>query len=124
MIYGLLADLTLLAHLGFVLFVVAGGLLVRRHPRLLVPHLLAAAWGVFIAASGGVCPLTPLENRFSTQAGRAGYRGGFLEHYLGPVLYPEGLTREVQWVEAGVVLLVNGLLYGALARRRWGSRGR
>jgi hypothetical protein len=124
MIHGLFADLTLLLHLAFVLFVVAGGLLVRRWPRLLLAHLAAAAWGVFIAASSGTCPLTPLENWFSAQAGRAGYRGGFLEHYLGPVLYPEGLTRERQWAEVGVVVLVNGIVYGPRMRRWWRRRGR
>jgi hypothetical protein len=119
-----LADLTILLHLAFVVFVVAGGLLVRRWPRLLFAHLAAAAWGVFIAATGGICPLTPLENWLSEQAGRAGYRGGFLEHYLGPVLYPEGLTREVQWGEAAMVVLVNGIVYGPFARRWWRRRVR
>jgi hypothetical protein len=97
---------------------VGGGLLVARYKWLLVPHLLAAAWGVFIAASGGICPLTPLENRLRHEAGQGGYAGGFLDHYITPVLYPEGLTRELQWALAGLVLVVNAAVYGFLLRER------
>jgi hypothetical protein len=100
-----------------VLFVVLGGLLVARHRRLMIPHLLAAAWGAFIAASGGICPLTPLENGLRRRAGEGGYAGGFLEHYITPVLYPEGLTRELQWALAALVIIVNGFVYGAVVRR-------
>ena len=92
-----------------------------RSRRLLVPHLLAVAWGVFIAASGGICPLTPLENSLRQSAGQSGYRGGFLEHYITPVLYPEGLTREAQWVLAALVIVVNGVVYGLYVRRSSGS---
>lgn len=98
------------------LFVVGGGLLVARHRRLMVPHLLAAAWGVFIAASGGICPLTPLENWLRRRAGEGGYSEGFLEHYITPLLYPEGLTRELQWTLAALVVVVNGCVYGVLVR--------
>ena len=98
------------------LFVVFGGLLVARHRRLLVPHLLAAAWGVFIAVSGGICPLTPLENWLRRGAGQGGYEGGFLEQYITPVLYPEGLTRELQWALAALVVVVNSAVYGFRVR--------
>jgi hypothetical protein len=108
----------LVAHLAFIAFVVAGGLLVARFPRLLIPHLAAVAWGVFIAASGGVCPLTPLENWALARAGREGYQGGFLEHYLAPMIYPDGLTRWMQWALAGFVVVVNAAVY---ARRRRGG---
>jgi hypothetical protein len=97
---------------------VAGGLLVARFKKLLVPHLAAAAWGVFIAASGGVCPLTPFENELRRRAGQAGYESGFLEHYLVPVLYPEGLTRGTQWALAGFVVVVNAVVYASPLRRR------
>ncbi len=107
----------LVAHLAFIAFVMAGGLLVARFPRLLIPHLAAAAWGVFIALSGGVCPLTPLENWALARAGREGYAAGFLEHYITPVLYPEGLTREMQWMLAALVLVVNAAVYGFRMRR-------
>lgn len=116
----LLADLVLLVHLLFVLFVVLGGLLVLRRPRLAWLHLPAAAWGALIEFTGGVCPLTPLENRLRRLAGQAGYEGGFVEHYVTAALYPDGLTREVQ-VALGVgVLLLNAAVYGLLlGRRKW-----
>lgn len=118
MAYAVLADLVLLVHLAFVVFVVAGGLLVARFKKLLVPHLAAAAWGVFIAASGGVCPLTPLENELLRRAGRHGYAGSFLEQYLAPLVYPEGLTRGVQWALAAIVIVVNVCVYGFYVRGR------
>lgn len=95
-----------------------GGLLVARFKKLLFPHLAAAAWGVFIAASGGVCPLTPLENELLRRAGRRGYAGSFLEQYLAPLIYPEGLTREAQWTLAGIVVVVNACVYGFYVRGR------
>jgi hypothetical protein len=94
MAYRLLTDLTVAVHFAFLIFVVAGGFLARRHRWLVVPHLLAAAWGVYVEATPGlICPLTPLENAFALRAGEAGYDGGFIEHYLVPIIYPEGLTR-------------------------------
>lgn len=110
--YRLLADLTVAVHFAFLLFVVAGGLLARRYRWLVVPHLLAAAWGVYVEITPGlVCPLTPLENAFALRAGEAGYSGSFLEHYLVPVIYPEGLTRNLQLALAGLVVAVNALVY-------------
>ena len=112
MAYRVLADLTVAVHFVFVVFVVAGGLLARRHRFLVIPHLAAAAWGVYVEAVPGlVCPLTPLENAFAARAGEAGYEGSFIEHYLVPVLYPEGLTRAAQWVLAAAVVLVNIAVY-------------
>lgn len=118
MVFALLADAVFVVHVGFVLFVLAGGRLVRRWPRLLMPHLGAAAWGVFVAASGGVCPLTPLENWLLVRAGRDGYPGGFLERLLAPLLYPDALTRQTQWAEALLVVAVNLAAYRRLLRRR------
>ena len=94
--YRLLADALLVLHLGFVLFVVLGGLLVLRRPRLAWLHLPAVVWGAAIEFTGGICPLTPLENRWRVQAGGSGYQGGFIEHYVTAALYPDGLTRGVQ----------------------------
>ncbi len=111
MFYASAAVLVLAAHLAFVLFVVFGACLVRRWPRLLWLHLPAAAWGVFIEVSGRGCPLTLLENGLRLRAGLDGYGEGFLEHYLLWLLYPGGLTREVQFGLAGVVLTINVLLY-------------
>lgn len=115
----------LVAHAGFVAFTVLGGLLVRRRPWLAWVHVPAFAWGVWIALTGGICPLTPLENALRRGAGQAGYAGGFLGHYLEPVLYPGWLTREVQIGLGVAVLLWNLALYGrAFAGRRPPGGGR
>jgi hypothetical protein len=87
--YRTLADLTVLLHFGFVLFVVVGGLLVLRWPRLRWMHLPAAVWGVLIEFFGWICPLTPLENHLRDLRGQSGYAGGFIDHYIVSVLYPE-----------------------------------
>ena len=118
MIHRLAADAVLLLHLGFILFVLLGGLLAlcwRWAPLL---HLPAAAWGVYVELSGGLCPLTPLENRLRSAAGEAGYTGGFIEHYLLALIYPAGLTHEIQYVLAAIVVGVNGLAYAWVWRRR------
>ena len=81
-------------------------------------HLPAAAWGVYVELSGGLCPLTPLENRLRIAAGEAGYTGGFIEHYLLALIYPAGLTHEIQYVLAAIVVGVNGLAYAWVWRRR------
>ena len=118
MIHSLLADLVVAAHLAFVLFCALGGLLVLRWPRAAWLHLPALLWGVAIELSGGICPLTPLENRLRERAGEAGYRGGFVEHHLLPVIYPPGLTREAQLGLGGALALGNAALYLAVWRRR------
>ena len=123
MVQRALADLVLLLHLAFILFVVAGGLLALRWRWAPLVHLPAAVWGVFIEVSGGVCPLTPLENALRQAAGSSGYEGSFIEHYLVPVVYPDSLSHPVQLVLAGLVVLVNGLVYLAVFRRRR-ARGR
>ena len=114
------ADAVLLLHAAFIVFVVLGALLVARWPAVAWLHLPAAAWGVWIEWSGGLCPLTPLEQRLRLAAGEQGYRGGFIEHYLTGAIYPEGLTREWQWALGAFVLLLNVGLYAAIcaARRR------
>jgi hypothetical protein len=125
MAYRLLADVTLLLHLAFVVFVVAGGVLARRRPRLAAAHLLAVAWGVYVSLANEVCPLTPLENWFLERAGDAGYEGGFLEHYVAPVLYPGSLTPRVQRLLGLAVVLVNSAVYAwVLAGRARASRSR
>jgi hypothetical protein len=119
LIYRALADLILALHLGFVLFVVLGGMLVLRWPRAAWLHLPAAIWGVLIEFTGWICPLTPLENSLRTRGGEAGYSGGFIEHYIQPLLYPAGLSRQTQVVLGSVVLLLNLTAYGiALSRRQ------
>lgn len=111
-----LADLVVLLHLAFILFVMLGGLLVLRRRRLMWLHLPVVAWGAAIEFVGWVCPLTPLENHLRAAAGEAGYSGGFVEHYLIPLIYPEGLTRELQWLLGALVLLVNALVYWRVLR--------
>ena len=119
MIYRALADLTVVAHGLFIVFVVFGGLLVVRWPRVAWAHLPCAAWGALIEFRGWICPLTPLENHFRRLAGEGGYPGGFIETYLIPLIYPGAvLTREVQ-IGLGVgVVVVNLAAYGWVAWRR------
>ena len=119
--YSLLADVLLLLHGAFVLFVVAGGLLVLRWPRLAWVHLPAAVWGAAIEFLGFVCPLTPIEKAWRRTAGGAAYEGGFIEHYVTAALYPMGLTRPVQIGLGLLVLAINGVVYWVLWRRRSGS---
>lgn len=116
--YRLLADLLVLFHTGFVLFVVLGGLPVLRWPRLAWVHLPAAAWGAWVEFSSTVCPLTPLENHLRHLGGEAGYSGGFIAHYLLPVLYPAGLSPRVQVVLGVFVVLLNVAAYVLVWRRR------
>jgi hypothetical protein len=116
--YRLLADAVLLLHLGFILFVVFGALLVVSRRRWLPVHLAAAGWGFLVEATGAVCPLTWAELHLRRLAGGAGYEGGFIEHYLLPLIYPPGLTRELQ-IGLGVgVLAINALLYAWIWHRR------
>ncbi|WP_454736830.1 DUF2784 domain-containing protein [Cupriavidus necator] len=117
-----LADLVVVAHGLFILFVVAGGLLALRWPRVAWLHLPAAAWGVLIEWFGWICPLTPLENTLRKAAGQAGYSGGFVERYLLPLIYPPGLTPAVQLWLGLVVLVVNVAIYALWWRRRRAAR--
>ena len=121
MAYRILADLVVGVHALFVVFVVAGGLLALRWPWVAAAHLPAAAWGALIEFRGWICPLTPLEKSLRGSAGEAGYEGGFIEHYLLPVLYPVGLTRGVQLVLGSLVIATNLVIYGVLLWR-WRPR--
>jgi hypothetical protein len=112
-----LADLVVVVHAAFVVFVAAGCLLVWRFPRLAWAHIPAVLWGGFIEITGRVCPLTPLEVSLRRAAGQAGYSGGFIEHYLEPILYPAGLGRGTQIGLGAAALLGNLAVYLALARR-------
>ncbi len=118
MLYRLAADLVLVLHACFVVFVVLGAFLVLRWPRLAWLHLPAAAWGAMIEFGNWICPLTPLEKWLRVRAGEAAYEGGFIEHYLLPILYPAGLTRATQLVLGLVVVAINLAVYGYLLLRR------
>lgn len=122
MFFRLAADGVLLLHVAFILFAVLGAALALRWRWIPYVHLPAASWGVYVELSNRVCPLTYLENHFRALAGQSGYSESFLEHYVLAIVYPSGLTREIQFALAGVVIVVNIALYAWLfLRRRRGS---
>jgi hypothetical protein len=111
------ADGVVLMHFAFVAFVVLGGLLALRAPRIAWVHVPATAWGAYAELTATVCPLTPLENTLRRRAGDAGYDGGFVEHWIMPLLYPVGLTPGHQrWLGAAVIA-INAVVYGMLLWR-------
>lgn len=114
---GFLAEVVLVIHGLFIAWAALGAIAVWRWPRLAILHLPALAWAIWIETVGGVCPLTVLENRLRRAAGQAGYSGGCITHYLGPIIYPAGLTREGQWMVAAVLALFNTVLYGLMIKR-------
>ena len=118
MLYRAAADLLVLLHLGFILFVLIGGFLAVKWRWLCLLHVPAVIWAVLIEFQGWICPLTPLENRFREAAGGAGYSGGFVDHYLLPVIYPQALTVELQMVLGGFVILINLIAYTWVFKRR------
>ena len=116
--YRLWADMVVLLHVSFVVFVVLGGVLTLRWPRLAWVHLPAALWGVMIELGGWVCPLTSIESHFRQLGGGSAYGETFIEHYLEPVLYPLGLTRHAQFVFGLTALFINLAVYARLWYRR------
>jgi hypothetical protein len=112
------ADAILLCHLAFILFAAFGALLALKWRWLLFLQLPAAAWGFFVEYSGRICPLTALENYFRHRAGQAGFSEDFIQHYLLATIYPDGLTRGVQFALAAFVALVNLSVYAWLLARR------
>ncbi len=116
MMLRLLADLTVIAHLAFIVFVVAGSVLVRMRAAWAWLHLPALAWVAYVEFTGTVCPLTPLENTLREHAGDAGYAGGFVEHYLLPVIYPTGLTARIQTLLGIAVVALNAAAYYSIYR--------
>ena len=111
MLYGILANIVVWIHLGFVIFSVLGALLVVWRRWIFWLHLPAVFWAVWIELSGGICPLTPLENWLQNRAGQGRYQGDFVAHYLMPVLYPAELTRNAQLLLGMFVLIINAALY-------------
>ncbi len=112
------ATAVVLLHMAFVAFVVLGGLLALRWPRVAWVHVPAALWGAVIALVGWVCPLTPFENWLHVQGGQSPYTTGFLEHYLLPILYPVAMTRHLQLATGVFVVGLNALVYWRVLRRR------
>ena len=124
MLYSVVANLLMIVHFWFVLFVILGGLLLFWWPRLAFVHLPAAAWGVMIELNHWICPLTPLEQSMRHAAGQDGYTGGFIDHYINPLIYPEGLTPQIQQVLGFSLLLLNVLIYGIWLLQRFIVRKR
>ena len=119
MLASLAADVVVLLHLLFILFVVCGGLLVLKWSKVAWLHLPAALWGTFVEFSGWICPLTPLENALRRAGGSNTYSGEFIDNYLMPIIYPPGLTRETQWMLGATVAVLNMAVYAVwLARRK------
>lgn len=119
--YRALADVVLVVHFVFVVFVVLGGLLALRWRRVAYVHVPVALYGAAIEFLGFICPLTPLEISLRERGGEAGYEGGFVEHYVTAALYPEGLTRDTQLVLGIGVLVINAIVYSIWWRRRRAS---
>ena len=111
MLCNLLADMVLICHFLFILFVIFGGLLLFLSKNYMYLHLPAVIWGASIEFLGWICPLTPLENRLREAANGSAYAGGFIGHYLMPVIYPDGLTRHIQILLGLAVLLINIVIY-------------
>jgi len=112
--YLLLADLIIILHLGFIVFAALGGLLLFKWPRIAWFHLPAVIWGAITEFMGIICPLTPLEIWLRQLAGADPYQGGFISHYLAPLIYPPGLTPSTQWLLGGILVALNVLIYGWL----------
>ena len=108
-----LADLIVALHFGFILFVIFGGLLALKWPKMIWLHLPAAVWGALIEFAGWICPLTYLENRLRSASGGQ-YASDFIEHYIMPIIYPSGLTREIQIGLGIAAIMLNLLVYKAI----------
>lgn len=118
MIANLAANILVLIHFGFILFVVLGGLLVLKWRKIAYLHIPCVLWGSLIEVGGWLCPLTPLELHLRQLAGEAGYTGGFIDHYVMPLVYPPGLTRGMQiWIGA-IIIVVNLCVYARVAAKR------
>ena len=118
MMYRVLADLVVILHLLFILFGLLGGLLVLWKGVLVIVHLPAGIWLSVVSYQGWICPLTPLENQLRNHAGLEGYTGGFIEHYLIPIIYPPGLSSNLQLLLAIVALAINIGIYSYVIYKR------
>jgi len=118
MIYFILADLVLIMHLMFIIFVIFGGILVLKWHSIIWFHIPSAIWGILIEFKGWICPLTYLENYLRETVDTTKYSGDFIQHYLTPVIYPSLLTIEIQYLLGITVFLVNLIIYSMVWRHR------
>ncbi|MFH1038106.1 MAG: DUF2784 domain-containing protein [PVC group bacterium] len=117
MLYIIFAHIVILLHLAFIIFVPLGGFLVLRRRYWAWIHVPVFAWGAAISFGGWICPLTPLENWLRHKGGELGYSGGFIEHYILPVIYPGNLTRGIQIAIGIGVLAINLIIYSIVISR-------
>ena len=110
--YELFAHLTLITHLIFILFVIFGGLLFFIHSKIIYIHLPALLWGIYIELTDSICPLTYLENWFLYEGELSTYSNDFINNYILPIIYPEGLTNEIQINLVILLIIINALIYG------------
>lgn len=111
MVYRLAADAVMVVHLLFIAFVVTGGVLIIRWRWLMALHVPAVVWGAVVEFFHLYCPLTPLENALRLRAGEQGYNGDFIEHYLIALIYPAGLTPQLQLGLGAIVVVINAAVY-------------
>ena len=116
--YRIAADGVVVLHLAFILFVFLGGLTLFWRPWMVWVHVPAAVWGGIVELTGAPCPLTPLENHLRRAGNVASYSGGFVDHYIMPIVYPPGLTRETQVILGAIILAVNAVVYFKFVSRK------
>ena len=117
MIYRILAELLVVVHFAFIVFVIFGGFAALKWQWMALVHIPVAAWGAIVELKSWVCPLTPWENKLRILAGQEGYDEGFIEHYLMPIIYPPGLTRDIQTTMGLLVVAINLVIYGVVLYR-------
>ena len=111
MFFALAADLLIIVHLGFIGFVILGGFMLLKWRWLIFVHLPAVLWGVLLEFQGWICPLTPLEQALRRMSGQQGYTGGFIQHYILPVIYPPALNEDIQLILGILLILINVIIY-------------
>lgn len=116
-IFKIAADITMIVHLLFILFVLLGGLLVFRWRWMMLAHLPCVIWVALLEFYGWICPLTPLEQHLRLAGNQQGYSGGFVEHYLFPIIYPSGLTPQIQIIIGSLVIAINVVIYALVGLR-------
>jgi uncharacterized protein DUF2784 len=114
-----LADLVLIVHLSFIVFVIFGGLLALKWHKAIWIHIPCAIWGALIEFFGWICPLTYLENYFREIANVSRYETSFIQHYLLPIIYPPGLTTDIQILLGVIVIVMNFIIYSVVWRYRY-----